>query len=137
MNNQFPDFMKRVITIILIAASLSYIFWSNDVIPDKLTALNPAALLGFVDDAVIIIGLVFTLKRWRSNVKTRGKPADLKLLILYTPVVAFVLWYIFLGVDLIPDKSPVIGYIDDVLAVFAGVKLIGYIRQFIAPRKKR
>jgi uncharacterized membrane protein YkvA (DUF1232 family) len=138
MNNQFPDFIKRAGSIIIIAASLAYIFWSNDIIPDKLTALNPQVLLGFIDDAVIFIGMIFTLKKWRSNVKTRGEKINWLLFLAYLPVIAFVIWYMLTGVDIIPDKAPfLVGYIDDVIAIFAGIKLTGYIRQFIAPKKRK
>lgn len=122
----------------LVALALSYIFWGADLIPDNLISLGPAALFGFLDDAVVVIALIFVLRKWKIVTLGQGdnhKGMGLKGWILFVPVVLAVLFYVFWGVDLIPDSAPYVGLIDDAIAVITGAYVVGKIRKRLKKKK--
>lgn len=126
---------------LIIAASLGYVFWGADLIPDTLAGIPPTTLLGWVDDAVALIAMVLALRRWKLFMfpaGKKGKPiVTLKSSLIFIPIIVLVLGYIFWGVDLIPDASPLIGWVDDVVAVLFGMLVAARLRQLFFPRKKR
>lgn len=126
---------------IIIAAALGYVFWGADLIPDTLAGLPPSVFLGWIDDAIALIAMVLVLRRWKLAMFPTSKKGKsiitFKSAIIYIPTIALILWYIFWGVDLIPDKAPFIGWIDDVLALIIGMGVAARLRQTFFPRKRK
>ena len=132
------DRLKNFILWAFVVAGLSYIFWGADLIPDALISAGPAAIFGFLDDAVAVVALIFVLRKWKIVTIRQGKEnkgLGLKGWFLFVPVVLAVLFYVFLGVDLIPDSAPYIGWVDDAIAVIAGAYIVGKLRKRLKGKK--
>ena len=121
--------------IAIVALGLTYVFWGADLIPEGYFP-PPLTILGYIDDAVVIIGTIFALAKWRQIfLGKKGQPGmGWKGALIYLPVVAALLIYVFWVVDLIPDTVPYIGYADDAAAILAGMFILGKIRRSLKDR---
>lgn len=120
--------------IVVVAFALSYIFLSPDLIPDSIGLLLPGKILGFIDDAVVVLGLVFFLAKVKQRTiggKGVGKGIGFWGYAIIVPVVAAVLFYIFAPVDLIPDAIPWAGFMDDAASAIVGLAVVQRIRRNI------
>jgi uncharacterized membrane protein YkvA (DUF1232 family) len=118
--------------IVIVAVALSYIFLGTDLIPDSIGLLLPGKILGFVDDAVVVLGLVFFLAKIKQKTvggKGLGKGLGIWGWLITIAVVSAVLFYIFMPVDLIPDAIPWAGFMDDAASAIVGLAVVQRIRR--------
>ena len=106
---------------IIVALGLTYVFWGVDFIPDQAASVLPGGFVGYIDDAVAILLMFITLAKWRQYITGKpGMKANWKMLLIFTPIIALVLVYIFTVIDIIPDTIPGFGYLDDVIVILLG-----------------
>ncbi len=55
-------------SILTIGATLGYIFWSHDLIPDTLVTVPMASLIAYLDDAIAVVGMIFILRKWKLSI---------------------------------------------------------------------
>lgn len=130
---KLPSIVYKMGFFLVFTAALAYIFWGNDLIPDALSSIPPTQFLGWIDDAVVlIIGLFVTRKWWaRAFPNTKEMKIDWKVMAVYAPAIAAWLWYVFYGVDIIPDSIPYAGWFDDAAAFFLMMYVTGKIKKLI------
>lgn len=115
----------------LVALGLTYVFWGADVIPDSVATLGPGALAAWFDDAVVVITGWFALAKWRQiTLGTKQKTGlGWKGAVVFVPIVAAGILYVFWGVDLIPDSAPYVGWFDDAAAIMIMFYTLGRVRK--------
>lgn len=109
--------------IAIIALGLTYVFWGADLIPDSLSSALPGTFIGYMDDAIALILMFLGLAKWRQIITGTKNKAGLgwKGFLIFTPILALILVYVFWVADIIPDTIPFVGYADDVIAILLGV----------------
>lgn len=113
---------RWIVIIALTAAALGYVFLGADIIPDSLSALPPTTVLGWVDDSIAILTAILIGRRWWRYTKGQGdEGVNVTAMIIFVAVASASLFYVFWGVDLIPDATPWVGFADDAIAVAIGV----------------
>lgn len=137
---RFSKGVYTIGTIFIVAAGLAYIFWGGDIIPESfLTKIGPAAILSYIDDAIVLLGMVFALRRWKTiwmpEKSSGSRKINYGIAAIWISVLSVVIWYVTLGVDLIPDKVPWIGLMDDAAAIFGGMIVAARLRQTFFPKK--
>lgn len=115
--------------IAIIALATAYVFWGGDLIPETIVSSGPGFIVGFADDAVVILGAIIAGTRWKNKMSGKKTPSGTKggkgLIdkILLITTIGLILTYIFWVPDLLPDGTPVVGYLDDALAALSLAKL--------------
>jgi uncharacterized membrane protein YkvA (DUF1232 family) len=109
--------------------ALFYIMLPGDIIPDKAGLFTgPQSIIGWLDDAIVVIGAIFFLKHMRvlAFPKIKGKKkTNWSYLGFLVMLIAGAIWYLFWGADAIPDAIPYVGFFDD-LMVFIGALKVGH-----------
>jgi uncharacterized membrane protein YkvA (DUF1232 family) len=121
----------NTILVAVVALGLTYVFLGSDIIPDSVSVALPGMILGWVDDAVVILGLVFFLAKIKQRmIGGKGSPGIGPWgWVLTIGVVTAVLLYIFLPVDILPDGWPWVGFMDDAAAAIIGLVVVQRIRR--------
>lgn len=136
---------KGLITALIMSAALGYLTWSFDLIPDSV------AVFGFLDD-VAIFALAF-IGIWKiTNILSKrfsGKKSNrtygqrlFAALISGKGMIVIVLTGLtmsyFVGTfDLIPDTTPVIGYLDDIGIMLGALASFLTLTKIFSKNKKK
>jgi len=131
--DQLRDDAYKVFIIFLVIAGTGYVLWGADVIPETLAANN---LFSFVDDVIVIIALFLIARKWKVYLFGTNKAprkAGWFAWTLILTVLSGAVWYIMLGVDIIPDGVPFTGFLDDAALVLGAIALLARIRQAYWP----
>jgi len=133
------DMVNKIIFVLFFIAGISYVILGNDLIPDNLSALPINMLTGFIDDAVVIITLIFTFRKIRNALdkskKTQKGKKNWQGTVWMLLLLGIVLFYVFWGVDIIPDNIAGIGHLDDIIVtIVAGTYLLAKLRQQAFPK---
>ena len=126
-------------SILTIGATLGYIFWSHDLIPDTLVTVPMASLIAYLDDAIAVVGMIFILRKWKLSIfkkKVKSKTFNIFHTIPLIAIATSVIFYVFWGVDLIHDAIPFAGHIDDAMIVILGIYAAGKLRQQFFPKRR-
>jgi uncharacterized membrane protein YkvA (DUF1232 family) len=72
--------------------------------------------------------------KWLENMpnKIRKNPMHYFLFVI---ILAAWLWYLFMPMDLLPDATPLVGFLDDAALIFLG--LVGINKIFKARKSRR
>jgi uncharacterized membrane protein YkvA (DUF1232 family) len=129
--NDWKEFLWISLVIAVITGAILYFILKLDLIP------NIIGIWGYIDEAIVIGGALFVLNKYRKRAFPKRSPQKFnwKGWLIYIPIIMFFLWYIFHGQDLIPDTIPLLGYLDDAIAVIAGVVVAAKIRNMFKKRK--
>ena len=139
-----PDSQTRKINfyigaIAIVGAVLAYVFGSFSIIPDVgIAAPGWGQILLHIDKVFAIILGIFALRRMKLWVDQQKKPGKINwlLMLVFVPILLFAVWYVFLGVDLIPDSIPWVGWFDDALAILVAIWSAGKLKQMLFPKEK-
>lgn len=128
--DQVKKGLLTALGVIVAIASVTYVFWGFDIIPDGTGSLVFGGITGFIDDAIVIMGGVLTLRRLKL-IALPGKQQKISVPYLMALIViwAWILWYFFWGFDIIPDGTPWIGFLDDIGNMFVFTRVLGGIRR--------
>lgn len=113
--------------VLIVSIVLSYVFWGADFIPSSVAG----PIIGHLDDAIVIIMGIVALTRLKARTIGDKTMEGMGVggYVIFGALIILGLWYIFYGVDLIPDKTPYIGFVDDIIVVLLLFAAAGRIRK--------
>jgi len=135
MAQDFKTGLRMVIAMVVGIAALLYIFWGNDLIPERLAIVGPQAIMGFLDDAIILIGALIVFRRLKVVAFPPGKSKTNWFFAGgFVLLLGGVLFYVFWGADLLPDGLPWIGFFDDIAVVIGSMGIMHKYRSWFKSR---
>jgi uncharacterized membrane protein YkvA (DUF1232 family) len=114
----------KVLIGLAVVGCVWYIFTPNDLIPEGV--FGPLNIVGgYLDDIVVVGGTILLLKTLTNRLYgQKSNSVKWTGIIIIAAVVAFIIFYVFWGADLIPDSVPIFGRMDDLAAVITGVNVL-------------